>query len=298
MAGNWLFSGHRWLDPSDQDSLTKLQREYSTLCSLCPAFAAACPASRFIAAVADVTESWRPHAALRIAGIAGSMSIADFGPPAQHRNISCSPSSDEACATTLVGAMEPIECCQPEDRQAHIAGSSGPGKMRTGPVPTALTDAWTSRGQVSPRGCSRALAAAPAPLCPHAHSTLQRAHPAASQRSRLLRRRIAAFLRAFACVEPASWLAGPRRRGGRAGRLLYRRRHGERGRRVRLDRWRWPGTGGRGAGASVGVGGGGGLWRRRGSRHAGPDLRGLGPGREWSVERWTRLRPNRTALTA
>ena len=105
MAGNWLFSGRRWLDPADQDGITKLRLNYHNLCNLFPAFAAACPASRFIAAVADVADSWRRHAAVRISGIAGFMSIADFGPAA--------PPSDDACAP-VVGESTTADCWPPD----------------------------------------------------------------------------------------------------------------------------------------------------------------------------------------
>ena len=65
----------------------------TTTTSLFPSFGAACPANRFIGAIADAMESWRRHAAAGAAGIAGSMSIADFAPAAQE----IADSTNEAC---------------------------------------------------------------------------------------------------------------------------------------------------------------------------------------------------------
>jgi hypothetical protein len=60
-AGNWLFTGRRWINPSDQDGRTKLDLHHNNLCLLYPAFAAACSCDRLIDAVAAVVERWSHH---------------------------------------------------------------------------------------------------------------------------------------------------------------------------------------------------------------------------------------------
>ncbi len=60
-AGNWLFSGRKWIDPSDPDGRTKLDLHHNNLRLLYPAFAAACSCDRLIEAVASVIERWSRH---------------------------------------------------------------------------------------------------------------------------------------------------------------------------------------------------------------------------------------------
>ncbi len=50
-AGNWHFSGRKWIDPADPDGRIKLELHHNNLCLLYPAFAAACSCDRFIEAV-------------------------------------------------------------------------------------------------------------------------------------------------------------------------------------------------------------------------------------------------------
>ncbi len=57
-AGNWLFSGRKWIDPTNPDGRTKLNIHHHNLCLLYPAFAAACSCDRLIAAVSAVIERW------------------------------------------------------------------------------------------------------------------------------------------------------------------------------------------------------------------------------------------------
>ncbi len=61
-AGNWLFCGRRWIDPSDPDGRIKLDLHYHNLCALFPAFATDCSHDRFIGAVSAVIDSWSRHA--------------------------------------------------------------------------------------------------------------------------------------------------------------------------------------------------------------------------------------------
>ena len=78
-AGDLLFCGRKWIDPADPDGRTKLDLHHFNLCALFPAFAAACPHTRFIAAITAVTESWsRPIKA--VAEPALCRTIADFAP--------------------------------------------------------------------------------------------------------------------------------------------------------------------------------------------------------------------------
>ena len=60
-AGNWLFSGRKWIDPADPDGRTKLELHHNNLCLLYPAFAAACSCDRLIEAVAAVIDRWSRH---------------------------------------------------------------------------------------------------------------------------------------------------------------------------------------------------------------------------------------------
>jgi hypothetical protein len=60
-AGDWLFSGRKWIDPSDPDGRTKLDLHHHNLCLLYPAFAAACSCDELVAAVAAVIERWSRH---------------------------------------------------------------------------------------------------------------------------------------------------------------------------------------------------------------------------------------------
>jgi hypothetical protein len=50
-AGNWFFSGRKWINPADPDGHTKLELHHNNLCLLYPAFAAACTCNRFVEAV-------------------------------------------------------------------------------------------------------------------------------------------------------------------------------------------------------------------------------------------------------
>jgi hypothetical protein len=62
-AGNWLFSGRKWINPADPDGRTKLDLHYDNLCLLFPAFAAACSRDQLIEAVSAVIERWSRHGA-------------------------------------------------------------------------------------------------------------------------------------------------------------------------------------------------------------------------------------------
>ncbi len=64
-AGNWLFSGRKWIDPADPDGRAMLDLHHHNLSLLFPAFAAACSRDRLADAVADVIARWshRPRAA-------------------------------------------------------------------------------------------------------------------------------------------------------------------------------------------------------------------------------------------
>jgi hypothetical protein len=60
-AGNWLFSGRKWIDPADPDGRTMLELHHHNLSILFPAFTAACSLDRLIDALATVIDSWSRH---------------------------------------------------------------------------------------------------------------------------------------------------------------------------------------------------------------------------------------------
>ena len=57
VAGSWLFSGRRWLDPSDPEDRTMLDLHYDNLCTLVPQFCR-CSRERFLSAISAVIASW------------------------------------------------------------------------------------------------------------------------------------------------------------------------------------------------------------------------------------------------
>ncbi len=57
-AGNWLFCFRRWRDPRDSEDLEALEREYASLCSAFPRFAASCSKDRFLACIVSVCAPW------------------------------------------------------------------------------------------------------------------------------------------------------------------------------------------------------------------------------------------------
>jgi hypothetical protein len=113
-AGNWLFCGRKWIDPADPDGLIKLDIHYHNLCTLFPAFPAACSHSRFIGAVAAVIDSWSPHAAAAHEEAGLGPPAADFAPkdtaddsglvqPAQSSNVDYAAHSSVVCAAAADG---------------------------------------------------------------------------------------------------------------------------------------------------------------------------------------------------
>jgi hypothetical protein len=61
VAGHWLFSRRRWLNPRDDDDRRALEEGYHRLCSMLSAFQA-CPLSTFLQVLARTAESWARRA--------------------------------------------------------------------------------------------------------------------------------------------------------------------------------------------------------------------------------------------
>jgi hypothetical protein len=61
VAGHWLFSRRRWLNPGDDDDRRALEEGYHRLCSMLPTFKA-CQLSIFLQVLARTTESWAKRA--------------------------------------------------------------------------------------------------------------------------------------------------------------------------------------------------------------------------------------------
>ncbi len=57
VAGNWLFCGREWLDPSRPVVKAKLEQRHSDLCARFPAFSS-CSKALFLDAIATVSASW------------------------------------------------------------------------------------------------------------------------------------------------------------------------------------------------------------------------------------------------
>ena len=57
MAGNWLFSDRRWLDPRVSSEREILEANYDALCTAFPSFRA-CSKARFIENVGEVCAPW------------------------------------------------------------------------------------------------------------------------------------------------------------------------------------------------------------------------------------------------
>ncbi len=61
VAGHWLFSRRRWLNPSDDDDRRALEEGYHRLCVMLPAFKA-CQLSTFLQVLGRTAESWARRA--------------------------------------------------------------------------------------------------------------------------------------------------------------------------------------------------------------------------------------------
>jgi hypothetical protein len=61
VAGHWLFSRRRWLNPSDEDDRRALEEGYRRLCVILPAFKA-CQLSTFLQVLGRTAESWARRA--------------------------------------------------------------------------------------------------------------------------------------------------------------------------------------------------------------------------------------------
>jgi hypothetical protein len=57
IAGNWLFSGRRWLDPEDSEDRIILDLKYENLLLMFPAFGN-CPKAHFFRSISAIRTSW------------------------------------------------------------------------------------------------------------------------------------------------------------------------------------------------------------------------------------------------
>ena len=58
VAGNWLFCGRRWVDPSTADGRSKLIQSYADLCARFPALRSTCTEDRFLYILSTVCAKW------------------------------------------------------------------------------------------------------------------------------------------------------------------------------------------------------------------------------------------------
>jgi uncharacterized membrane protein YgcG len=128
VAGNWLFSGRCWIDPSDPEGFTKLDLHYHNLRTLFPDLTIACPPDRFVGAVAAVGRSWAYHAAAHAAGIADSTSIADFAPLSPLRRVADAGGPPLSVATVCRLWYAEADC-GPEPVEAECQPAGQPWKL-------------------------------------------------------------------------------------------------------------------------------------------------------------------------
>jgi hypothetical protein len=80
VAGNWVFSGIRWLNPLDSSDRILLEANFDSLLRSFPTIEPACDRPAFLQAILDVSAAWDRHTAVPRGGD-GRNSLAERHPP-------------------------------------------------------------------------------------------------------------------------------------------------------------------------------------------------------------------------